>query len=80
MAAALSAAAPGRHAVSCRWGSAYVSGTVISHAKVILVFESAGEYRQWIGVDRLPSIPHRREDWIRPWCQPDLQQTFWVVH
>ena len=33
MAAALSAAAPGRHAVSCRWDSAYVSGTVMSHAK-----------------------------------------------
>ena len=33
LAAALSAAAPGRHAVSCRWDSAYVSGTVISHAK-----------------------------------------------
>jgi len=33
LAAALSAAAPGRHAVSCRWDSAYVSGTVMSHAK-----------------------------------------------
>jgi len=56
------------------WGSAYTDSWVY------LVFESAGEYRQWIGVDRLPSISHRREDWIRPWCQPDLQQTFWVAH
>jgi len=30
-AAAMSAAAPGRHAVSCRWDSAYVSGMVMSH-------------------------------------------------
>ena len=35
MAAALSAAVPGRHAVSCRWDSAYVSGTVMSHAKCL---------------------------------------------
>ena len=60
--------------------SDFLSGSACSDSQVILVFESAGEYRQWIGVDRLPSIPHRREDWIRPWCQPDLQQTLWVVH
>ena len=30
MSAALSAAAPGRHTVSCRWDSAYVFGTVMS--------------------------------------------------
>ena len=35
LAAALSAAAPGRHAVSCRWDSAYVSGTVMSHSKAL---------------------------------------------
>ena len=54
MAAALSAAAPGRHAVSCRWDSAYVSGTVMSHAKDLPLAHG----RSVAPSGRLPSCPY----------------------